>query len=107
MPGYVSDRASDRLLHVLRHPPVVLGFEVADRDDARAGPHGEFGFRGGPAHARGGAVDAQKNESGLPALRAGFPDVCVAVCERSVRSLATSHVFLDVRQSFDVHLENM
>lgn len=79
MPGEGSDCASDWLLEVLGDPPVVLFFEVADRDYAGAGADGEFALGGRPADEGGSAVDAEKDKSWLPACGGGFPDVGVSV----------------------------
>lgn len=80
VPRESGDGAADRLLQVLRDPPVVFLLEVADRDDARAGSHGEFLLRGRPPDKGCGAVDAEEDEGGFPAGGGLFPDVCVAVC---------------------------
>jgi hypothetical protein len=87
MPCQRGDRAADGLLQVFRHPPVVFLFEVAHGDDAGAGPDGEFLLRGGPADEGGGAVDAQEDEGGGPALGGRVPDVGVAVCRSQAISI--------------------
>ena len=79
VPGEGGDGASNGLLEVLGDPPVILFFEVADSDDAGAGADGELAFRGRPADKGGGAIDAEKDESWLPACWGGFPDVGVSV----------------------------
>ena len=71
--------AANGLLEVLGHPPVVLGLEIADGDGTGAATDGKFGLGWRPANGCGGAVEAEEDESGLPAGRGGFPDVCVSV----------------------------
>ncbi len=67
---------------MLGYPPIILFFEIADRDEAGARTNGEFALGGRPAHEGGGAVDAEKDESGLPAGRRRFPDVGIAIFTR-------------------------
>jgi hypothetical protein len=69
MPVNTGDSAADGLLQVLRHPPVVLLFEVAYSDEAVARADGEFGLIGRPTNKSSSAVDAEKNEGGLVAGR--------------------------------------
>lgn len=79
VPGKSGDGTADRLLQMLRDPPVVFLFEVADRDHAGSGADGEFLLRGRPTHKGCGTVDSEKNERGLPARSGLFPDVGVTV----------------------------
>ena len=79
MPVERSYSGADRLLQVLGHPPIILFFEIADGNEAGAGTDGELAFGGRPAHKRGGAVDTEEYESGLPAGGRGFPDVGIAI----------------------------
>ncbi len=58
VPRDAGDCAADRLLHVLRHPPVVFLLKVADGDDAVARADGKLGLGRRPAHKRRGAADA-------------------------------------------------
>lgn len=44
VPSNAGDGAADRLLQVLRNPPVVFLLEVANGDDAVTGAHGKFGL---------------------------------------------------------------
>ena len=69
----------DGLLEVLGHPPVVFGLEVADGNGAGAATDSEFGLGGRPADGCGGTVEAEEDESGLPAGGSRLPDVCIAV----------------------------
>ena len=80
VPRQSRDGAADWLLQVLGDPPVVFLLEVANRDDAGAGAHGEFLLRGRPTDEGGSTVDAEENEGGLPASGGLFPDVGIAVC---------------------------
>lgn len=75
-----GDCATDGLLEMLGHPPVVLLLEVADSDGAGAATDCEFGLRGGPAHAGCRAVYAEEDKGRLPTLGRLLPDVGVAVC---------------------------
>lgn len=44
VPGDAGDGAADRLLQVLRNPPVVFLLEVANGNDAVTGAHGKLGL---------------------------------------------------------------
>ena len=79
MPSDGRDGASDGLLEVLGHPPVIFFLEIADGYDAGARTDGEFLLGGGPADECGGAVDAEEDEGGFPAGGGGFPYVCVTI----------------------------
>lgn len=87
MPGDGRNGAADRLLQMLGHPPVVLGFEVADGDSSGAGADGEFGLVGRPASAGSGTIEAQENERGLVASGGRFPDVGIAILKNVRRSI--------------------
>ena len=80
VPCESCDGAADRLLEVLRDPPVVLLFEVTNSDHSGAGADGEFLLRGRPAHKGRSTIDSEEDEGGLPARGGLFPDVGVAVC---------------------------
>ena len=97
MPCHGQDGALERLLQVLRHPPVVLLFKVADGDDTRARADGELLLRRRPAHEGGGPVDAQEDERRFPAGGGGFPDVGVSVWRVLwlTRGMVM-HAFLDI-----------
>src|SRR5690348_13250979 len=82
MPRYASDSRSDGLLDMLRDPPVVLLLEVAHGDQAGTGTHGKLGLGRGPADAGSCTVDAEENQSGLPALGRRLPDVGISVCTK-------------------------
>jgi hypothetical protein len=61
VPCESRDGTANGLLQVLRDPPIVLLFEVADGDNAGSRANGEFLLRGGPPDECGGAVDAQED----------------------------------------------
>lgn len=87
VPGQRSNRTADRLLQVLRNPPVVLFLEVAYRDHAGTRPHGEFLFRWGPADKCRSAIDPKKHQSRLPSRRGPLPDVGIAICSSCQHSI--------------------
>lgn len=62
MPSDGRDGASDGLLEVLGHPPVIFFLEIADGYDAGARTDGELLLGGRPADECGGAVDAEEDE---------------------------------------------
>lgn len=80
VPRQGRHRAPDRLLQVLRDPPVVLLLKVAHGDQARPGPDGELPLRGGPAHERGRAVDPEEDEGRFPPGGGRFPHVGISIC---------------------------
>lgn len=80
VPRDTGDGAAERLLQVLRDPPVVFLFEVADSSDTSTTTDGKLGLAWAPSHARGCSVDAQQDEGGTPcASGRGLPDISVAV----------------------------
>lgn len=81
MPCQSCDCATDGLLYVLGHPPVVLFLKIADCDQPSPRSNGELLLGRGPTDKSGGAVDTQKDKGGLPALRGGFPDVGISIYE--------------------------
>lgn len=46
VPGNAGDSAAKGLLEVLRHPPVVLFFKVADGSNSSTATDGKLGFVG-------------------------------------------------------------
>jgi len=80
VPSQSCDGASNRLLKVLRDPPVVLLLKVTDGDQASSGTDGEFLLGGRPSHKGRGTVDTEEDERRLPARGGLLPDVCIAVC---------------------------
>ena len=79
MPGDSGNSATDGLLQVLRHPPVVFFLKVANRDETSARTDSELSLGRSPADAGGSTVNAEEDESGFPTLGGGFPDVRIAV----------------------------
>lgn len=61
VPRQCCNSAANRLLEVLRDPPVVLLLEVADCNHSSAGADGELLLRWRPAHKCRGTVDSEKN----------------------------------------------
>ena len=116
VPRDAGNGAANRLLQVLRYPPVILLFKVADGNDAVAGADGELGLRRGPSHKGSGSVDAKKHQGGFVARGRRLPDQGVAVyrssaClamrlamrlrERSVRTLGACHDATTARSNVD------
>lgn len=83
VPRYRCNSAPDWLLEMLRDPPVVLLFEVADGDEAGARANGEFRLGGSPTDAGGGAIDAEEYKRRLPTFGRGLPHVGIAICGMS------------------------
>lgn len=79
MPSDACDGASDGLLEMFRHPPVVLFLEIANGNDTVTGADGELGFGRGPAHKGRSSADSQENQSRLISGWRGFPDDGVTV----------------------------
>ena len=79
MPRHSRDRALDRLLQMLAHPPVVLLLEVTYSNNPRAAPNRKLLLVRAPPHERRGAVDPQEHQRRLPARRRRLPHVRVAV----------------------------
>ena len=73
MPGNAGNGTPDRLLQVLRHPPVILLLEVADGDDAVARTNCELGLGGGPADKGGGSGNPEEDEGRLVSVRRRLP----------------------------------
>lgn len=59
--------------------PVIFRLEVANRYEASSAAHGEFILQRRPLHERGGAVDPEDDESGLPHAVLLAPHVRVAI----------------------------
>jgi hypothetical protein len=79
VPGQREDGRAQGLLEVFGNPPIVLLFEVADSDNAGSGADGELVLIGGPANVGSRTVDAEEDESGLPAGRRRLPDEGVTI----------------------------
>lgn len=84
VPRKGCDCAADRLLQVLRDPPVVLLLEVTDSNHSSTGTDGKLLFRRRPAHKGCSAINSEKDQSGLPAGGSLLPDVGITVCWASV-----------------------
>jgi len=67
------------LLDVLADPPVVVDFEVANRDALGTRGDGELVFLRAPLNSGGSATDTQDYESGLPHVVLELPHVSVSV----------------------------
>lgn len=87
MPCQCSNSTPDGLLQVLRDPPVVLLFEVANGDQASSGTDGEFLLRGGPSDKGCSTVDTEKDQCRLPARFSLLPNVSVTICGTNQVSL--------------------
>lgn len=57
MPCQCGDCTANGLLQVLRHPPVILFFKIADGDQPRTGSNSELLLGGRPSNKRSCAVD--------------------------------------------------
>ena len=87
VPCQCSNGTPDGLLQVLRDPPVVLLFEVANGDHTSPGTDGEFLLRGGPSDKGCGTVDAEKDQCRLPARGSLLPNISITVCDTNQISL--------------------
>lgn len=81
MPCYGRDCATNWLLKVLRHPPVVFLFKVTDGDETSSGTGSKLVLEWRPAHTSGRTVYTEEDECRLPSSRRGFPDVGIAIFE--------------------------
>lgn len=79
MPGKGSDGAPNRLLQVFRDPPVVLLFEIADRNHTGSRTNGKFRLGRGPSHESRSPVNSEKDQCWLPTRGSLFPDIGVTV----------------------------
>lgn len=66
VPCDTGDGAAERLLQVLRNPPIVLFLKVADGGDASTTAHRKLGLARAPSDASGCSVNAQQDEGGAP-----------------------------------------
>lgn len=85
VPSNAGDGTANRLLQVLRNPPVIFLLKVADGNHAVAGAHGKLGLGRRPSNKRSGAADSKKDKGGLVSGRRGLPDQRISICEASVR----------------------
>ncbi len=79
MPAHGSDGTPNGLLQVLRDPPVVLLFEVANGDDPVTGADSELGLGRGPTNKGSRSGDSEKNQRRLIASGRRLPDQGVTV----------------------------
>ena len=79
VPGKGSNSTSNRLLQVLRNPPVVFLFKVAYCDHTGSRTNGKLVLRWRPAHKCCSPVDSKEDQSRFPARRGLFPNVCVTI----------------------------
>lgn len=79
VPCDAGDCAAERLLQVLRDPPVVLFLEIADGGDTGTASDGKLGLARAPANTGGSPVDAEQDEGGTPCVAGSLPDVGVSV----------------------------
>lgn len=93
MPRQCRDGAADRLLQMLRHPPVILFLKIAHCDQACPGSDGEFLLRRRPPNKGCRSVDSEQDEGRLPAGRRGFPDIGVAIYDDGGDSVSMLLVF--------------
>lgn len=84
VPRECCDGAANRLLEMLRDPPVVLLLEVAYSDHPSTGADRKLLLRRRPAHKGCSTINSEKDEGGLPTGGGLFPDVGVAVCPAPV-----------------------
>lgn len=79
VPGDARDGATNRLLQVLRHPPIVLLFEVTDRNNAVTGAHGKLGFIRRPTDKGRSSADSKQDQSWLVTGRGRLPDEGISI----------------------------
>lgn len=79
VPGQCSDSTANRLLQVLRNPPVVLLLEVTNSDDAGSGTDGKLLLGGRPSDKCCSSVDSKKDQSRLPARGGLLPNIGIAI----------------------------
>lgn len=58
VPGDSGDGAPNRLLQLLRHPPVVFLLKIANSDDSRPRTDGKLGLGGRPTYKGSRTIDA-------------------------------------------------
>lgn len=80
MPCDSGDGTANRLLQVLRDPPVIFLLEIADRDQSVTRSNRKLGLVRRPAYKGGSSVDAQEDEGRLIALGGRFPHEGIAIC---------------------------
>lgn len=97
MPIQRCHRRTDRLLDVLRNPPIVLRLKVAHRNQPGAGSHRELVLQRRPTDARRSPVDPQQNQRRLPlAVVPLGPNVGIPID-------GASHNPIGIRSPIDAH----
>lgn len=71
------------LLDVLGDPPVIVLFEVADRDAFGSATNSEFVLFRRPLHVGGSTVDTKNDKSGLPLIVLECPDISITILRAS------------------------
>ena len=91
VPCQGSNCASNRLLNMLRDPPVVLFFKITDSNSPGPGAYSEFGFRWRPTDERRSTVDSQKDKCRLVTRWRWLPNKSIPVYSKSMLDKRTQH----------------
>lgn len=84
VPCQGCDGTANRLLEVLRDPPIILLLEVTDSNHSSPRANGKLLLRRRPAHEGGSTINSQKDKSGFPSRGGLLPNVSIAVCTAPV-----------------------
>lgn len=80
VPGDSGNGTPDRLLQVLRNPPVILFLEVADSDDAVSRSDSELSLGRRPSNKSGGSGDSKQDQCRLVTCRGWLPNEGISIC---------------------------
>lgn len=81
MPCDGKNSGTQWLLDVLRDPPIVFLFKIANGNCASTRANGEFRSVGRPADEGGSSVETEEDKGRFPgSVRRGLPDEGVTVC---------------------------
>ena len=88
MPIQSGNGGSDGFLNVLGHPPIMLLFKVANRNESGSGSNGKLVFFRAPFDTTGRTVDPQQDQHVFPgAIRLQVPNVGIAISRASDNSI--------------------